>query len=414
VAVRPLNIGVYGSRGIPSTYSGYETFLTVLLPELARRGHDVTVYCRRGAVPDDPTHEGVRKRFLPSLQTKELGTLTHGALSAVVARVRRHDVVFVVNPANALFCAFATSSGQSVVLNTDGQEWIRGKWGPMGKRFFKMSAARAGAVSTALVSDSVAMAAIYRDEFGSSSTVIPYCWTDLAVAGGESKLAELGVEPGQFSCIAGRLIPENNAVPVARAYLDSSVPWPLLVLGTANYDSPVQRELTTLAQQDDRLRLVGHVDDRSQFAALVRLAGLYLHAHSVGGINPSLVEAMGLGALILALSTPFNREALAGAGYYFNDFGILLTEQIERLATQPPSAGESHRRAALSRAASEFRLRDVADAVEQLLLVAAERPARSSLAIDTRWSAAVSPGVPNLGNGRIERSDIQDPTARDC
>ncbi len=408
MTARPLNIGVYGSRGIPSTYSGYETFLTVLLPELAGRGHDVTVYCRRGAVPDGPAYQGVRKRFVPSLQTKELGTLTHGALSAIVARVRRHDVVFVVNPANALFCAFATSSGQSVVLNTDGQEWIRGKWGPMGKRFFKKSAALAGAVSTALVSDSVAMAAIYRDEFGSSSTVIPYCWTGLAVAGGESKLAELGVEPGQFSCIAGRLIPENNAVPVARAYLDSSVSWPLLVLGTANYDSPVQRELVTLAQRDDRLRLVGHVNDRSQFAALVRSAGLYVHAHSVGGINPSLVEAMGLGALILALSTPFNREALAEAGYYFDDFGSSLTEHIERLAAAPPQAGDSHRRAAVSRAAGEFRLTDVADAVEQLLIAAADRPARSSLAIDTRWSAAVSPVLPAPGTDGSRAREIQD------
>lgn len=125
MTARPMNIGVYGSRGIPSTYSGYETFLTVLLPELVRRGHAVTIYCRRDAVPDEPEYQGVRKRFLPSIQTKELGTLTHGALSAVTARARRHDVILVVNPANALFCWAATRTGQPVVLNTDGQEWLR-------------------------------------------------------------------------------------------------------------------------------------------------------------------------------------------------------------------------------------------------------------------------------------------------
>lgn len=386
-----LNIGIYGSRGIPSTYSGYETFLTTLLPELARRGHEVTIYCRRDAVPSADSFLGVRKRFVPALQTKELGTLTHGLLSAVVARLRRHDVVFVVNPANALFCAFGKLTGQPVVLNTDGQEWIRGKWGPMGKRYFKTSAAFAGAASTALVSDSVAMADIYLDQFGASSTVIPYCWTDLAPSGGMSKLAELGVVTGEFSALAGRLIPENNAVPVARAYLETHVTWPLVVMGTANYDSPVQRELSALAASDDRLRLAGHIGDRGQYAALVRSAGLYLHAHSVGGINPSLVEAMGLGAFVLALGTPFNREALGAAGHYFDDFGSGLRTQIERLTNAEPAAVAGCRDAARARCASEFGLQDVADAVEELLVAAAEGPARRRLAVDTRWSKAVRP-----------------------
>ena len=184
MTVRPMNIGVYGSRGIPSTYSGYETFLTVLLPELVRRGHAVTIYCRRGAVPEQPEYKGVKKRFLRSLQTKELGTLTHGALSAIATRVRNHDVVLVVNPANALFCWGATLTGQPVVLNTDGQEWLRGKWGPVGRRAFRFFASIAGRASTALISDSVAMAHVYRDEFAAGSTVIPYCWTDLTPEGG--------------------------------------------------------------------------------------------------------------------------------------------------------------------------------------------------------------------------------------
>ena len=391
MTARPMNIGVFGSRGIPSTYSGYETFLTVLLPELVRRGHAVTIYCRKGAVPEGDDYEGVRKRFLPSVQTKELGTLTHGALSAGAARVRGHDVVLVVNPANALFCWYATATGQPVVLNTDGQEWLRGKWGPMGRRAFRLSAAIAGRASTALISDSVAMAQVFRDDFAAASTVIPYCWTDLTPVGGGSKLDELGLEEGSFACCAGRLIPENNAVPVARAYLESSIAWPLVVLGTANYDSPVQRELSALARRDERLRLVGHVADRTEYAALVRGAGLYIHAHSVGGINPSLVEAMGLGAFILALGTPFNREALRDAGRYFDDFGGRLTQLIEDVVRESRESGDALRTAARNRAASEFRLEDVADAVEQLLSVAANSGPRSSVSIDTRWSPAVLP-----------------------
>ena len=190
------------------------------------------------------------------------------------------------------------------------------------------------------------MAHVYRDEFAAGSTVIPYCWTDLTPTGGESKLVELGLERGGFACSAGRLIPENNAVPVARAYLEGGVSWPLVVLGTANYDSPVQRELSALARRDERLRLVGHVADRNEYAALVRGAGLYIHAHSVGGINPSLVEAMGLGASILALGTPFNREALGEAGRYFDHFDDRLTKQIESIVAEPDA---DHRRPARRR-----------------------------------------------------------------
>jgi glycosyltransferase involved in cell wall biosynthesis len=237
----------------------------------------------------------------------------------------------------------------------------------------------------------VAMAEIYRDEFGAASTVIPYCWTGLDPTTGEGKLAQYGLTTGEYVCIAGRLIPENNAVPVTRAYLDGAAPWPLVVLGTANYDSPVQRELSALASQDPRLQLVGHVHDRAEFAAMVRGARLYVHAHSVGGINPSLVEAMGLGAFILALDTPFNREALGEAGSYFSAFGARLTEQLEAFVDQSSVVVGEQRAAARARVAREFGLDDVTDAVEQVLAAAAGARSRSSVSIDTRWSTAISP-----------------------
>jgi hypothetical protein len=122
---------------------------------------------------------------------------------------------------------------------------------------------------------------------------------------------------------------------------------------------------------------------------LVREAGLYIHAHSVGGINPSLVEAMGLGASVLSLGTPFNREALGEAGRYFDHFDQRLTQQITNLVTEPSEVSDALRAAARQRAASEYRLEDVAEAVEGLLRVASRQPSRRHVAIDTRWSPAV-------------------------
>ncbi len=383
---RTLNIGVYGTRGIPSTYSGYETFLTVLLPELVRRGHVVTSYCRKDMVDRDRDFKGVRKRFVPALQTKELGTLTHGALSAIVARFHRHDVVLVMNPANVLFCAFARSTGQPVVLNTDGQEWLRGKWGVFGKAYFRNSARFAGAATTALISDSRSMAEIYYDQFGASSSVIPYCWTSIDAGSTTTIFETIGSRPGEYCCIASRLIPENNAVPVARAYCASALRWPLLILGAANYDSPVQRELEHLAEEDSRIRLLGHIADRADYAALVRNARIYIHAHSVGGINPSLLEAMGLGSFILSLGTSFNREALGDTGHYFQGCGSELTSALERCDREPSETVDEWRSEAKARVESVYNLPDVAAAIEDLLFAAVRSGSRKQVSIPTKWS----------------------------
>lgn len=98
-----LDIGVYGTRGVPSTYSGYETFLTTLLPELVSRGDRVTMYCRTGEELGAGDWKGVRRRVLPAIPGKNLNTLSHGLVAGAVARVARHDVVLVVNVANAAY-----------------------------------------------------------------------------------------------------------------------------------------------------------------------------------------------------------------------------------------------------------------------------------------------------------------------
>ena len=137
---RSLDIGVYGARGVPSTYSGYETFLTLLLPELAANGDRVTIYCRSGEDFDASDWNGVHRTVLPAIPGKNTSTLSHGLVAAVAARAARHDVVLVVNVANAAFCALGRYTGQPVVLNVDGQEWLRGKWGTTARRIFHSSA----------------------------------------------------------------------------------------------------------------------------------------------------------------------------------------------------------------------------------------------------------------------------------
>lgn len=402
-----LNIGVFGVRGIPSTYSGYETFLTELLPELAERGHRVTVYCRRDieSTVSGP-YRGVRRRWLPSIGTKQLDTLSHGAVSAGVAAASRHDVVLVCNIANVPFCAAIERTGTPVVLNTDGQEWLRGKWGEAARWYFRQCAKRAGRAATALVSDCNAMRGVYLREFDSDTSVIPYCWNSVGSGPTDSAdpaaLATFGLQEGLYFITGGRMVPENNIDRIAEQYSATAHGEPLAVLGKANYNSPVSARLDQLAERDDRIRLVGHVVERAEFRALLAGASAYLHGHSVGGMNPSLVEAMGCGAVVGALDTPFNREVLGSDGLYFDlePNGRGLAGLLDDLAED-----QAWRRSAnAQRAREEFDLRDVAGAYESLLHVAAAAQRGTKVRVTTRWEANPHTGdrsaLPEMGAPR--------------
>ena len=380
-----LDVGVFGARGIPSTYSGYETFLTTLLPRLATRGHRVTMYCRAGEVEGDGPYEGVRRVVLPAVPGKSFNTLSHGAVAALRARAARHDVLLVVNVANAPICALNTTTGQPVLLNTDGQEWLRGKWGPRARSYFHFAARQAGRCATGLVSDCAAMARLYEDDFGATSSVIPYCFPTPSFTPDRTVPASFGVDDGAFFVIAGRLNPENNIDAVAAGYAGSTVPLPLLVLGVANYDSPVQRRLDELAAADDRIRLVGHVGDRSTFLSLLATAAAYIHAHSVGGMNPSLVEAMGAEALVVALDTPFNRETLGDAGRYFSPGCGDVADVLGTVRSAPEEERARLRSAAGARVRERFAVEDVVDAYEAALQATAVAGRRRGVQVPTKW-----------------------------
>lgn len=334
----------------------------------------MSIYCRAGEVPAVAQFRGVTCVQLPAIRSRELSTLSHGVAAAVQARRAAHDVVLVVNVANALSTLLLRGSGGRVVLNTDGQEWLRGKWGPLARKVFWWSAKISGWSANALVSDCAAMRDVYLRDFGVESTVIPYCWTELVPTRDRAVFDRLGLRSRDYLLAAGRLVPENNLVEIARAYLAHDLPHRFVVLGAAPSRSPVAGELERMAARDERLVLPGHIDDRSLFAALVAEAAVYVHGHSVGGINPGLVEAMGCGARIVALDTPFNREALGPQGAYFGAAAEGLAPALDAVVAESVATSTARRQEASARARERFGLSRVADAYEQLLVRVAGLP----------------------------------------
>lgn len=373
-------------RGVPSTYSGYETFLTTLLPELVDRGHRVTAYCRTGEGLESTPWEGVERKVLPALPGKSVNTLSHGLIAAGVARARRHDVALAVNVANAAYSVIGRVTGQPTVLNTDGQEWDRGKWGNTAKKIFRGSAKIAGRCASGLIADCSAMADIYEREFNAVSTVIPYCAPTLQWEPEPANIDDFGVTPGKYFVIAGRHNPENNIHLVAEAIADSDLPYPLVVLGTANYDSPVTARLEELAARDERILVKGHVGSRAQFLDVLHHAAAYIHGHSVGGINPSIVEAMSASSRVVAFDTAFNREALGDDGSFFSLAPGELAASLKGVLDDSVDDDLKVRRSASDRVAAIYPVSAVVDAYEAVLVAAATHGRRTGLSLPTQWS----------------------------
>jgi len=326
--VASVRIAIVGTRGIPAAYGGFETLAWELSSRLAARGHDVTVYCRRGRTDESiAVPEGVRRRFLPYLPGKYFETVSHTALSVLDSLLRGYDAMWVGNAANAVFCGIPRIRGTRVVLNVDGIERQRRKWGLVGRAWYAVGERLALRFPNAIVSDAEVIHAYYLERYGKPSVVIAY-GAPLLDRGPAPDLARhglIGIEPNGYLLYVSRLEPENQADLVIRAYRNVPGDVPLLIVGDAPYAPRYKAELAELAARDPRVRLTGAIYGEG-YRDLQRGALAYIQATSVGGTHPALIEAMGAGNLVLAFRTPENVEVMAGTGLHFGNVDELTVE----------------------------------------------------------------------------------------
>ncbi|WP_279581123.1 glycosyltransferase [Fodinicola feengrottensis] len=179
-----------------------------------------------------------------------------------------------------------------------------------------------------LIADAIGIQEYYQDEFGAGSDYIAY-GAPILDGIGSAKLAELEVEPGGYHLVVARFEPENHVDVTVDGYVRSGAKRPLLVVGSAPYGAEHTARIRELAAGNDSVRFLGAVWDQEQLDQLYAGAYTYLHGHSVGGTNPSLLRAMGAGAPTIAFDVRFNREVLGSAGRYFADATALATEITE-------------------------------------------------------------------------------------
>jgi len=359
-----VKLAIIGTRGVPANYGGFETFAEELGARLAARGHDVTVYGRRGFIdPQLGEYRGMRLMVLPALRSKHLETVSHTLLAALHAARREFDVVLMCNAANAPFVRILQMAGIPVALNVDGLERKRRKWGIAGRTYYRIGECLAARLPNALITDAEVIHRYYRRAYKASSEMIVY-GGDLEPPVGSDVLNEFDIEAGEFLLYVSRFEPENNPDRVVEAYRRVKGTRKLVMVGGAPYARGLTRRVAELA--DERVLLPGPIYGEG-YRQLLFNCRAYIHATEVGGTHPALVEAMGAGRPVLYYDTPENREVADGAGRRFRfDGDTSLENMIEALIDDEAQLREMGRESS-SRVEDRYRWADVADRYEEVL-----------------------------------------------
>lgn len=313
MADTPRSVAIIGTRGYPSYYGGFETAVRRIAPELAARGWSVRVYGRRSAVrPDDPSCDpSVQSIVTPGIDSTALSTLSFGLTSVLHAMVRKPDVALVMNVANGFWLPLLRLRGIRTVVNVDGIEWHRDKWSRLGKAVFKLGAWFTAKFADTLIFDAEEIGRYWRAHFGRDGVFIPYGadpWDQLPLSD--------EVEPGQYVLLVARFVPENTVPQFIDAAEVIARDFDVVLVGSAPEGTEIADKARRADQANRRIHWLGHVSDDRRLFALWQHAGVYFHGHSVGGTNPALVQAMTLGAKIVARDTVYNREVLGDGGTY--------------------------------------------------------------------------------------------------
>lgn len=336
-----MRIAIAGIRGIPANYGGFETFAEELSTRLVKRGHQVTVYGRSNNIKyRGQYYKGVRLIVLPTLSNKYLDTIFHTFLCTLHLLLHPVDMVLMPNVGNALVSWIPRLRGMPVVMNVDGLEWQRKKWGKSAKKFFKFSERLALIFPSELVSDAKTIQDYYWRKYHKPSTFIAY-GANIGRESDPKGVQKFGLEPERYILYVSRLEPENKAHLVIKAFEQVKTNLLLVIVGDAPYAQKYVQELKKT--RDPRIKFLGFVFGEG-YKILQQNAYLYVHATEVGGTHPALIEGMGYGNCVLAYSTPENMEVIQGAGVSFSSTED-LTKKLQHLIDNPEIVQEYREKA---------------------------------------------------------------------
>jgi glycosyltransferase involved in cell wall biosynthesis len=366
-----VRLALLGTRGIPANYGGFETFAEELSTRLAARGHEVTVYCRQPF--PEPRYRGVRLQYLGTIRHKYFDTIAHTFVSTLHLLAHRSDlghrsdveyaidVALYCNGANAIFTPWPRLFGIPVALNVDGIERRRKKWNRLARAWYLVSEWLSTFCPTVTITDALSIQDYYRARYRKETVFIPY-GAEVGKVSGRAVLARLGLEAGNYFLYVSRMEPENHPLEVREAFEKAATPMKLALIGDAPYAEEYIRRVRDT--HDPRIVIPGAIYGEG-YHELGSHCFAYIHATTVGGTHPALIEAMGRGALVLYRNTPENAEVASGAGIPFE--AADLADKLRAVLDMREPERETLRRRAMDRVRERYSWDAVTDAYEKLL-----------------------------------------------
>lgn len=317
------NISVVGVVGLPARYGGFETLVENLVRENERLDDkfQFDVYCTsKEGGRGEARYLSSRLKYLP-LSANGYQSVGYDMLAMLLSIFSKRDVILVLGVSGAIFLPIVRLfSSVKIITNVDGVEWRRDKWGRFAKAFLKISERFAVKYSNIVISDNEEISKYIENEYGVESKVIAYGGDHVLVQGCGSPSDV--VAPGRYAFSVCRIEPENNVHMVLEAF-SSAGDIPLVMVGNWS-SSDYGRGLRAQYSSFDNLILLDPVYELDKLCSLRSQMLFYVHGHSAGGTNPSLVEAMHFGHPVFAFDCGFNRATTENSACYFSNSGELV------------------------------------------------------------------------------------------
>ena len=346
-------IAFLGSRGVPARYSGFEVVVEELGSRLAARGYEVTVYNRYPQFfKQDRQYKGMRILNRPTIPTKSLDTIVHTTICVADALFRGYDLIYLCGVGNALLAGFLQIFGLKVIINVDGADFRRKKWGTFARIWLRLSEQWATSLADRLIADNKEIVHRYKEEHGVEPTYISYGCLIRKKGPSTRELDRWGLKPGGYMLYVSRLTPENEADLLLKAYAGYRGDMPLVICGSHAYERAFYGRLRALS---DRRVIFTGARYGDAYVELSQNAQFFIMPAAIEATRLVLLDQMGMGKAILYRDFAATREVLGDTGESFDHNNPVqsLAEKITYLASHPERCKELGSKA-LARAQKEF------------------------------------------------------------
>ncbi len=308
-------IGIIGTNGLPGRYGGWDQLLEHLTLALSIDNEVIVYTSSYNAVKDLKVYNGAKLKIIP-LKANGFQSILYDGLSMLHAAMY-YDTLLILGTSGCIFLPIIRLFRKNIILNPDGAEWKRGKWNPFVKWFLKKSESIGIIFSDKVIADNKIIQDYIYDEYKIKSHLIAYGGDNAKfVALTKETKEKYDISEESYAFKVCRIEPENNIDLILEAFKDLN--HKLILIGNWNF-SNYGVNLRNNYSKYKNLLLLDPIYHQATLDELRSNCGIYVHGHSVGGTNPSLVEAMNLGLCCVVFDVDYNRETTEGKALYFKN-----------------------------------------------------------------------------------------------